>query len=79
MAGYRTRGPLDIYHQAYGLKVCIPTVDQFGERCIICKKNMIEPNNILLLHKADGIQVYYICGKQSCWIKLGKKMAEGKR
>jgi len=48
--------------------------------CIGCGEKLGErPNNLLLMHKAEGIQVYAICGKIDCWIFLGKKMAQGKR
>jgi len=47
--------------------------------CIICKKQMERPPNILMLHKAEGVEIHPICYSEKCWVKLGKLMAEGKR
>lgn len=49
-------------------------------KCTICKTELGErPNNILLQHRAEGIQLNAICQNSDCWEKLGKKMIEGKR
>ena len=51
-----------------------------GLVCIICKTPLgTRPQSMVIQHKAEGIQVYALCGASTCWEALGRKMAEGKR
>lgn len=47
--------------------------------CVICEKPLCtRPNNMLLQHRFEGIEIIGICQKEDCWIKLGKRMSAGK-
>lgn len=48
--------------------------------CIICKEDQGErPPNVLIQHKAEGIEIKAICQRTDCWIALGKLLSEGRR
>ena len=49
------------------------------QECVICEQEFYRPPNLLISHRAEGIQIYAICSKESCWISLGRKMVKGNR
>ena len=81
-----TDRPMEIKlkHSKNGIEVITPnadgvTVGKVVGQCVICRDTLYNPYNLLLLHKAEGIQIHFICGKTECWAKVGRKMVKGLR
>lgn len=78
MPGYRV-GELTVKCIRHDMLVTVPKHGDVTDKCVICHDELPNPASLLLQHRVDGIQVYSVCGKSSCWERLGEKMAEGKR
>jgi len=48
-------------------------------KCSACGKSVKRPNAVLILHKAEGLQVYSVCSNTVCLEFLGHAIADGAR
>ena len=49
-----------------------------GIKCTVCNKKLNEAQHIFLQHRAERINIYYLCTSEKCYKKLGEYISDGK-